>query len=57
MKPMKGLKNSHTPNTKIGMGDYYGQGIKQKVGKMRSSSMDFSVPSPKKIKTPPKNIA
>lgn len=56
-KGMKGLKNAHTPNTQIGMGDYYGQAIKQKVGRMRSDSLSFSAPSPKKVKNPPKSLA
>lgn len=55
MKNPKHLKNAHTPNTKYGMGDYYGSGIKQKVGRIRDSSVDV-IPT-KGLKTPPKSVA
>lgn len=51
-------KQAHTPMTQRGVGDYYGTGIKQKVGKMRDSYMVDSMPmSPKKMKTSPKSLA
>lgn len=53
----KGLKNAHTPNTKYGMGDNYGTGVKQKLGKMRSDSMGMVALTPKKLKTPPTKTA
>jgi len=56
MKKAKGLKNAHTPNTKYGMGDYYGTGIRQKFGKMRSDSMGMQEVTQKKLKTPPKSV-
>lgn len=60
MKPLKkvgkGLKNAHTSNSKIGMGDYYGTGVRNKMA--RSRDVMGSVPSSKKkIKTPPKSLA
>jgi len=49
-------KQAHTPNTKLGMGDSYGQAVKNKVGR----SIDVSstpILSPKKIGKPPKSLA
>lgn len=57
MKKLKGLKNAHTPNTKYGMGDNYGTGIKAKLGKMRDDSMGMIAMPPKKLKTPPRSLA
>lgn len=54
---MKGLKNAHTPKSSIGMGDYYGQGVKNPTGRVISSSMDFGTPSKSKLKKPPKSLA
>jgi hypothetical protein len=51
------VKNAHTSKSQIGMGDFYGSGIKQKVGKIRESQIGFTTPSPKKLKTPPKSLA
>ena len=56
MKPIKSLKNSHTSNSKLGMGDNYGTGIKQKVGKMREGMGQVSL-SKKKVGIPPKSVA
>lgn len=49
MKPLNPSKVStaHTSKTKKPMGDYYGTGIKQKVGKSRSDSMANPVPKSK----------
>ncbi len=57
MKNLKPLKNAHTPNTKYGMGDYYGSGIKNPIGKIIDSTVGFTPLSPKKLKNPPKNLA
>jgi hypothetical protein len=57
MKNPKPLKNAHTPNTKFGMGDYYGTGIKAKVGRIRENFMEIIPQIPKKIKTAPKSLA
>jgi len=57
MKPPKPLKNAHTPNTKFGLGDYYGTGIRAKFGRMRDDSMGMMNVTPKKLKKPPKSLA
>jgi len=49
-------KQAHTANTKYGMGDNYGTGIKNKMGKMREG-MGMQTLSQKKIGTPPKSLA
>lgn len=54
--PKKALKNSHTSNSKIGMGDFYGTGIKQKMGRARDV-MGMSPPTAAKLKKPPKKLA
>ncbi len=56
-KPYKKNKQAHVANTKYGMGDYYGQAIKNPVGKMRDSSVGIIPLSKKKMKTPPKSLA
>ena len=33
MKKVKSLKESHTSPNKIGMGDYYGTGVRNPIGK------------------------
>lgn len=48
---------SHTANTKYGMGDFYGTGIKAKIGKVREDFVNFSPSIQKKLKTPPKSLA
>lgn len=67
----KVLKQSHTPNsrknnldrgdshvshTSMGMGDYYGQGIRNPMGRMRSGVGQIEV-TPKELKTPPRALA
>lgn len=52
----KVLRNAHTPNTKFGMGDNYGSGIKQKLGRVREDSMGMLALTPKKLKTPPRSV-
>jgi len=57
--PKKPGKNrfAHTANTKYGMGDHYGTGIRAKFGRMRDDSVGTVIPSPKKMKTPPRGLA
>ena len=55
-KVLKAARNAHTANTKHGMGDYYGTGIKNPVGKIRSV-MGFAQSTPKSLKKPPKSLA
>ncbi len=56
LKPPTPLKNAHTSNAKIGMGDYYGTGVKNKVGRMIDGTGMRPV-TPSKIKKPPKSLA
>lgn len=49
-------KYAHVANTKYGMGDNYGTGIRAKLGKMREG-MGMVKLSPKKIGTPPRGLA
>lgn len=57
--PKKPGKNrfAHTQNTPYGMGDNYGVGVKQRMGRMRDSSMGMMSMTPKKLKIPPKSLA
>lgn len=55
-KPYKKNKQAHVANTKYGMGDHYGQGIKAKVGRMREG-MGMVQLSKKQMGTPPKSLA
>ena len=56
-KPYKKNKQAHVANTKYGMGDHYGQAIKQKVGRVRDDSVGFIPLSKKKMGNPPKSLA
>lgn len=38
------------------MGDYYGTGYKNPIGKIRSSTVGYRPVSPKQLGTPPKNV-
>lgn len=55
-KPKK-TRFAHTDNTKYGMGDNYGTGVRAKLGTMRDDSMGMVKLSKKKIGTPPKSLA
>jgi hypothetical protein len=51
-------REAHSANAKFGMGDYYGQAVRQKVGKIRSVyPIDSNPPQPKSLKKPPKSLA
>jgi hypothetical protein len=52
----KANKTAHTSNSPRGMGDYYGTGIRAKIGTMREG-MGMEKVSKKKMKTPPKALA
>lgn len=47
---------AHTANTKYGMGDNYGTGIRQKLGRVRDGTVGMAKLSKKQIGTPPKSI-
>lgn len=55
-KKVKSNRFAHTANTKYGMGDNYGSGLRNKVGKMRSG-VGFMEVSKSKLKSPPKSLA
>lgn len=55
-KPVKKNRFAHTANTKYGMGDHYGTGVKAKIGKMREDSMGMIELTSKKLKTPPRSV-
>lgn len=46
----------HTAKTKIGSGDYYGEGVKNPVGRVRETSMVPKI-SNKKLGKAPKSLA
>ena len=56
MKKNKPLKQAHTSSSKFGMGDYYGTGIRNPMGKS-SDVMGMEGVSSKKLKKPPKSLA
>jgi hypothetical protein len=55
-KPYKKTRFAHVANTKYGMGDSYGTGVRAKLGKMREG-MGMVQISKKKMGTPPKSLA
>lgn len=57
MKNAKKPKISHTPRSSKGLGDYYGTGVKAKIGKMRRDSMGMHSLTPDELKKPPKSLA
>jgi hypothetical protein len=55
---VKTNKQNHTSNSKTGMGDYYGVGIKQKEGTIRDMYLPNINPfSSEKMGKPPKSLA
>jgi hypothetical protein len=56
MKKAKPSKEWHSSNKKMGMGDYYGSGIKNPIGKVRDSYMTPKMTS-KKLGKAPKSLA
>lgn len=52
MKRSKASKQAHTSDSKIGMGDFYGQAVKQPIGIMKRDYLNGSLPNPKKAKAP-----
>ena len=51
----KPIKQTHTSRSKMGSGDFYGQAVKQKVG--RAKDIMLETPTKKNTKTPPKSLA
>lgn len=56
MKASNKYKQAHTDNTKYGMGNYYGTGIRAKIGRMREG-VGMQEITPKELKTPPRSVA
>ena len=56
-KSLKRTKEAHTAPTKYGMGDYYGTGIKQKVGIMKRDYLSATPSKSKNFGKPPKSLA
>lgn len=54
-KPKK-PRFSHTDNTKYGMGDNYGTGIRAKLGTVRDDTVGMVKLSKKSLGTPPKSV-
>lgn len=55
--PKRSSGDWHVSHSSMGMGDYYGTGVKQKVGKMRSDNVGMRPATAKQVKTPPKSLA
>lgn len=47
----------HASGKPLGMGDYYGTGIKNKIGKMRDGSVGQLPVSKKGLSKPPRSLA
>lgn len=54
---MKKFVQSHSANKKFGMGDNYGTGIRNKIGKNLDSTVGMIPVTQKGIKKPPKSLA
>ena len=60
MKKPKRFSEAHTPPSSIGMGDHYGRGVKNPVGRVRMDSYTNVPNTPmtdKKMGIPPKALA
>lgn len=56
IKKIKPLKNAHTSNSKLGMGDNYGTGQRNKLGKMIEGT-GMATLTKKQLGTPPRSLA
>lgn len=56
MKKIKSTKQAHTANTKYGMGDYQGAGVRNPMGRMTNSVGPKKLTS-RKLNNPPKSLA
>lgn len=51
-------KQAHVAEAKHGMGDFYGSGVRNKVGRIRDTSTPGAVPVSKKgLRKPPRSLA
>lgn len=56
LKKYNKFKTAHTSSSQIGMGDYYGSGIRNPMGRVRDT-MEGDYVIPRKLKKPPKSLA
>lgn len=56
LKKYKKFKTAHTSSSQIGMGDYYGTGIRNPMGRVRDT-MEGNYVAPRKLKKAPKALA
>jgi hypothetical protein len=56
VKGIKAPKSAHTSNSKKGMGDYYGSGVKNPTGKVRDNTL-LKTRGSKNLGKPPKSLA
>jgi len=57
MKKARTNRNQvHTPKSPKGLGDYYGTGIVQPLGKIRDNTMGMQALTPKQMKKPPRSV-
>jgi len=52
----KATKQAHTANTAYGMGDHYGTGFKNPIGRMRGDSVGYRPVTKSQLGTPPKSV-
>ena len=57
MKKTKTNKTAHTSNSKIGMGDFHGSGIKNPLARVRDDLILAKPKSSKQIAKPPRSLA
>ncbi len=50
-------KMAHTPRSAKGLGDFYGTGIRQPLGRVRDDTVGMVHLSKEKLKNPPKTLA
>lgn len=55
--PKKPSGGWHVSTASMGMGDYYGTGIRAKLGRVREDTMGMMAVTPEKLKNPPKGVA
>lgn len=55
--PKTNRNQVHTAKSSKGLGDYYGTGIKQPLGRVRDDTMGMVQMTPKKLRKPPKSTA
>lgn len=53
----KPYKFSHTAGSQKGLGDYYGTGVRAKLGRVRDDTMGMHQLTPESLKKSPKSLA